>query len=191
MAASTPPALHVLVLVNGMAAADVALALEEARSASKSIGTHKRRQLFWDCYTKMAAKTSSLEGAISCFMLYSASPDGEGEDGKVELVELTKRQRGLVGGGIDIMGRKLKASECEKGWVMLWDDDAQEAWDDLMHAEPCIYVKPDDGIYVATRCASALAPHASLRHRSSLGTCAMCVADVAELHRRPPGTCRL
>lgn len=151
---SSPPKLQVLFLVNGMAAADLAAVLDEAKTASKAIGTHKRRQLYWDCYTKMCAKTSSMEGAVFCFLLYRASTDVEDVDGTVEVVELTKRQRGLVGGGCDFLGHKLKHSDDPgaRSWCMSFnEDDAQAAWDDLMSAEPCIFIQPDVGVFVATR----------------------------------------
>merc|ERR1712032_389208 len=77
---------------------------------------------------------------------------GKLDEGSAEVVELTKRQRGLLG-SIDLLGYKIKPAEDPKAksWLMAFsEDDAQKAWDDLMSAEPCIYLT-SDGVYVATR----------------------------------------
>ena len=157
--AKKPPAepeLLVVLLSAGMTGSELAAALEGLKTSSKSIGSHKRRELFWEAYGAMITKTSSLAGSAYCMMLYRAVPD-EGK-GEVELIELTKRQRGLVGGGCEIMGHKIKALGADgkpdpaaKSWCMAFsEEDAQVAYDDLLTAEPCIYVGPD-GVYVATR----------------------------------------
>jgi hypothetical protein len=69
----------------------------------------------------------------------------------VEVVELTKRQRGLVsGGGVDVMGPKFKPPEdpASKTHCFAWSEEgAQAAWDDLMHGEPCVFITPDS-VYV-------------------------------------------
>ena len=69
---------------------------QELKNKSKSIGTHARRELYWNGYTKMASKISGADGAAHCFLSYRVGTDGEGT---VELTDLTKRQRGLVSGG--------------------------------------------------------------------------------------------
>jgi len=46
--------LMVLILSSGMSFAELAAVIEELKNKSKSIGTHARRQLYWDAYTKMA-----------------------------------------------------------------------------------------------------------------------------------------
>jgi hypothetical protein len=79
-------------------------------------------------------------------------------DASVDLIDLTKRQRGLVSGGCDFVGLRLKPPEdpSSSKWCMVWsEEDARRAWDDLMTAEPCIYLAAD-GVYVATRYKRAL-----------------------------------
>ena len=123
---------------------------------SKKASSHKRRELYWDAYGKMSSKCAAIDGAAHVLMTYRA--DGEG-GGSVELVELTKRQRGLVGGGCEIMGRKIKPLEADaayKSWCVAWSEEAAEvAWGDLMSDEPCVYVTTD-GVYCATRHKRAL-----------------------------------
>ena len=82
----------------------------------------------------------------------------EAGDGVVGVEELTKRQRALVGGGCDLMGRKTKPPESEQSnkWAISWsEEDAPAAYADLMNGEPCIHLSPD-GVYVATRFKRAL-----------------------------------
>jgi hypothetical protein len=65
----------------------------------------------------------------------------------------TKRQRGLVGGGCELMGKKHKPPEdpTSKFWCMAWsEDDAAAAFDDLMSGEACVYITAN-GVYAATR----------------------------------------
>ena len=128
---------------------------QEQKNKSKSIGTHARRELYWKGYTKMASKVAGVDGAAHCFVSYRVTADGEGS---VDLIDLTKRQRGLVNGGCDFVGLKLKPPEdsTSSKWCMVWsEDDAPRAWEDLMTAEPCIYLSAD-GVYVATRYKRAL-----------------------------------
>ena len=149
------PALAVLILSAGMTGADLAAALEQLKEKSKSISVHKKREIFWQAYTKLISKTSSFEGGpVFCFLLYRVNADGDGE---VEAVELTKRQKGLVHGGCEILGHKIKPIDPDaKGWMMAYsEEDAQAAWHDLMEAEPCIYLAPD-GVYVGTKQKRAL-----------------------------------
>jgi hypothetical protein len=89
--------------------ADLAAVIEELKNKSKSIGTHARRELYWNAYTKMASKVGGMDGAAHCFLLYRAAKDGG--DGEVEITDLTKRQRGLVSGGCDFLGLKVKPPE--------------------------------------------------------------------------------
>ena len=154
-AANAAPELIVLILSAGMSGGDLAAALEQLKEKSKAIGTHKRREVYWQAYGKLIAKTSSMEGGpVYCFLLYRVNGDGDGE---VEAIELTKRQRGLVGGGCEILGHKIKPIDPDaKGWMMAYSEaDAQAAWEDLMEGEPCIYLTPD-GVYVGTRHKRAL-----------------------------------
>ncbi|KAA8494725.1 hypothetical protein FVE85_2966 [Porphyridium purpureum] len=169
--------LLVLILSAGMTAAELAATIEKLKQSSKSIGTHKRRQLYWDAYTKMSSKASSsvADGAY-VFLKYSApvtaaeggGGDGDAvgsssassqDDGKVELAELTKRQKGMIqSGSIEILGRALKPPEdpASKGWCVAFSEEgAQIAWDDLMSGEPAIYITPE-AVWVGTRHKRAL-----------------------------------
>lgn len=111
----------------------------------------------------MIAKTTSMEGATHCFLLFRALPDGDASDGEVEVVELTKRQKGMLNGQCEILGHKLKPSgpdgkpdPSSKNWCLAFSEEAcQPAWDDIHTGEPCIYVAPD-GVYVATKLKRAL-----------------------------------
>ena len=94
--------LLLLLLCNNIAFADVAAVVEELKNNSKGAGSHKRRQLYWDGYGSMINKTTSLDGLAHCFITYRASGE-EGVEGQVEIVDLTKRQKGMVG-SVDIMG---------------------------------------------------------------------------------------
>jgi hypothetical protein len=128
---------------------------QELKNKSKSIGTHARRELYWNGYTKMASKVAGADGAAHCFLSYHVAKDGEGT---VDIQDLTKRQRGLVNGGCEFLGLKLKPPEdaTSSKWCMVWsEEEAPKAWDDLMTAEPCIYMAAD-GVYVATRYKRAL-----------------------------------
>mmetsp|Transcript_7845 Transcript_7845/g.19466 ORF Transcript_7845/g.19466 Transcript_7845/m.19466 type:complete len:335 (+) Transcript_7845:85-1089(+) len=147
--------LLVLILSNGMAYSDLVAVIEARKASSKSIGTHARRQLYWTAYSKLISKIQALDGSAHCFLKFTSDSSS---DGDVEIVELTKRQRGLVGGGCDFMGQKLKSPEdpTAKGWCMVFSEaDAKRAWDDLMDGEPCIYLTTE-GVYVGTRFKRAL-----------------------------------
>ena len=67
-----------------------------------------------------------MEGSCHVMFKYTAGAD-EGDQGELEVVELTKRQRGLVGGGCDFVGKKFKHSAYEgNNWVLAFsEDDAQ------------------------------------------------------------------
>ena len=66
--------LLVLVLNAGMASADLAATLDKLKEQSKSIGAHKKRQLFWDAYTKMASKANNLADGTFCFFSTARTP---------------------------------------------------------------------------------------------------------------------
>lgn len=144
------PSLLVLVLCCGMTFGELAATIEKLKESSKSAGSHKRRELYWDAYSKMASKMTGREGVAHCFLLYRANAEG----GAVELVELTKRQRGaLSGGSVEVLGHKLRPPEAPsaKSWAMNFgEEDAQQAWEDLMGGEPCVYLTAD-AVYVGTR----------------------------------------
>lgn len=161
--AAATPELLVLLLAYGMSGAELAATLDRLKNESKSIGSHKRRQLFWEAYSKMIAKTSSIDGPAHCFLTFRALPDGDSSDGEVEIIELTKRQKGLLNGQCEILGHKLKPSgpdgkpdPTSRNWCIAFSEAAcQPAWDDINDGEPCIYISAD-GVYVATRFKRAL-----------------------------------
>lgn len=125
--------------------------------------THKRRQLFWDAYSKLATRATAAagDGKGACALRYSATAhEVAAGEGTAEIVELTKRQRGLVtGGGVEILGRKLRPPEdldSKGGWAISWaEEDAAAAYADLFEGEPCIFITPD-AVYVGTRFKRAL-----------------------------------
>ena len=161
--APAAPELLLLILSYGMSGGELALTLEKLKTDSKSIGSHKRRELYWSAYGKMIGKTSGMEGSQHCFLMFRALPDGDASDGEVEVVELTKRQRGLLNGQCEVMGHKLKPTgpdgkpdPTSKNWCVAYHEaEAQVAWDDLTQGEPCIYISAD-AVYVATRYKRAL-----------------------------------
>ena len=85
-------------------------------------------------------------------MCFKTEAGGSSEEGGVEVIPLTKRQKGLVSGGCELMGRKIKPPEepTSKAWLSAWtEDEAQAAWTDLMEGEPAIYIN-GDGVYVVS-----------------------------------------
>ena len=65
-------------------------------------------------------------GKVHALLLYR---DDDG-DGEVEVQDLTKRQRAMVGGSIEILGRKLRALDDvgSSAWAMAWgEQDARSA----------------------------------------------------------------
>eukprot|EP00854_Cymbomonas_tetramitiformis_P002150 gene2150-2855_t len=153
--ATTQGELLVLILSNGMPFGDLSAIIDGLKTSSKSIGSHKRRELYWQAYTDLSSKVAGMDGAANCFLMYRLGSDGEGE---VELAELTKRQRGLVGGGCEVLGHKIKPADdpTSKNWCLAFcEDEAPRALEDLMAGEPCIYLTAE-GVYVATRYKRAL-----------------------------------
>ena len=67
-APAATPELLVLILSYGMNGSELAVTIDGLKNASKQIGTHKRRELFWNAYGKMIAKTSSMNEAAHCFL---------------------------------------------------------------------------------------------------------------------------
>lgn len=154
-AAPAPIELQLLVLSGGMSGGELAAVLEHLKDKSKGASTHKRRELYWNAYGSMITKTSSLEGPAFCLLTYSAAADGA--DGVVELTELTKRQRGLVAGGIEFLGHKIKPivdgkpDAAAKTWALAFsEDDAAVAHADITAGEPAIVISAD-GVHVQTR----------------------------------------
>ena len=133
--------LQMLLLCNGLNADDLAAVIENLKNASKNVGQHKRRELYWEGYTAMASSCSTIDGAAYCLIKYSTF-DGEGT---AECTELTKRQKGLVSGGCDIVGCKKHKPDADgekaaaagggaSGWVAAWsEDDAKAAYEDRTH----------------------------------------------------------
>ena len=133
---------------------DIVPQIEKLKESSKSVGSHKRRQLYWDAYSKMVSKANNLGDGSFAFLRYTADTTEDDPEGTVEVVELTKRQRGLISGGsVEVMGPKFKPPEdpSSNTHCFAWSEAAaQAAWDDLMNGEPCVYITPDT-VYVGTR----------------------------------------
>jgi len=137
--------LRVLVLSYCLSAAQLTSVLTNLKESSKKAQSHKTRQLLWKAYGDMIGWVGGKDGSMDCFLKFSVT--GEDVDaGVFEVQELTKRQRGCCG-GLDTMGRKHKPTGEEdkcKGWVMGWaEEEADEAWRDLMDGEPCVYCTGD------------------------------------------------
>ena len=173
------PELLVLLLSYGMSGTELAATLESLKTASKQIGSHRRRQLYWEAYGKLISKTSALDGASHCFLTFRALPDGDASDGEAEILELTKRQRGLLN-SCEILGHKLRPSgpdgkpdPTSKSWCVAFSEEAAPiAWADLNEGEPCIYAT-GDAVYVATRykrtlCKSLSAPIKTAKEAEAL-----------------------
>lgn len=155
--------LKLLILSAGLPCSELCMVIDQLKAQSKAASSHKRRELYWAGYSELASGLSASEdGPAYCFLKYSVT----GGEGQTEKIELTKRQRALVSGGCDIMGsKKLRAdlAAVEGGdkkpaaaggggpWAMAFDEEtAAGAWEDLMLAEPCIYMSAD-GLFVSTR----------------------------------------
>jgi hypothetical protein len=150
-ASSNGDGIMLLILSSGLQCDELNTIIENLRQSSKNSSNHKRRELYWEGYTAISSAVPNVDGKVNSFFKYSII---KGE-GIVENIELTKRQKGLVGGGCDILGAKKHKMENEdgksKGWASVWDEeDAANAWDDFMTAEPCIYLS-GDGVYVTTK----------------------------------------
>ena len=145
-----PQELIVLALNCGMVSAELAAAIDKLKDSSKSIGSHKSRQLYWDAYTKLAAKANTTSDGSYSFLKYSADTSSDNPEGEVEIVELTKRQKGVAS---LVMGPKFKPPEdpAAKTHVFVWSEAAaSRAWQDLMYGEPCVYITPAE-VFVGTR----------------------------------------
>ena len=75
-------------------------------------------------YTALSTAASNLEGPSFCFMCFKTEA-GAAEDGAVEVIPLTKRQKGLVNGGCEVMGRKIKPPEdpTSKTWLSAYGSE--------------------------------------------------------------------
>ena len=72
-----PRELLVLALSAGLSSADLAATVDKLRESSKSVGAHKRRQLFWDAYSQMSKAAASVaDGA----WVFSSTADASQEN---------------------------------------------------------------------------------------------------------------
>lgn len=151
-----PPKLVVLILCNGLGGQILTDMIGEIKTASKNIGTHKRRELYWEAYSKLGNLALGLqEEKLFGFITFHLKVDDEdASNGKVEFIPCTKRQRGLLG-TTDIMGKKFRPedSENKNEWFSCYfDDDAQIVYDDITSGEPVVYLSQDqDGVFVGTK----------------------------------------
>lgn len=154
--------LAVLLLCNGMTCAELGDSVAELKSASKNCGTHKQREFWWEAYGKIMTCVSGREGELYGFVTYTtgegAPGEGEHEDtreGSVEFIPFTGKQKQMLAGSVEILGKKFKPMEEEgkptKHWYSCyWGQEAQAALDDITSAEPVIYCTVD-GVFVGTR----------------------------------------
>ena len=61
--------LLVLMLSNGMSFGELAAVIEELKNKSKGAGTHARRELYWQAYTKLAGMCVHVYRASACLVL--------------------------------------------------------------------------------------------------------------------------
>uniref|UniRef100_A0A6S8EEA5 Uncharacterized protein n=3 Tax=Aplanochytrium stocchinoi TaxID=215587 RepID=A0A6S8EEA5_9STRA len=144
--------LSLLLVINGLEAEKLSEILEQLKNDSKNIGSHKQRVLYWNAYSAIIPRLSSITGKVNAFITYHTVSDPD-EDGKADIIELTKKQRhALAHGGLELMGKKTKSlDENSKGWVIVYgEDDAVTAWEDIHFAEPCIYMT-SSAVFVGTR----------------------------------------
>jgi len=158
--------LAVLLLCNGMTGSQLAESVAELKNSSKSCGTHRQREFWWQAYGKIVTCCSGREGEQYGFVTYRTNKvvkDGAaGEDdeidareGEVDFVPFTGKQKQMLAGSVEILGKKFKPPEEEgqaaKHWYSCyWGEEAQAALDDITSAEAAIYCTTD-GIFVGTR----------------------------------------
>ena len=78
-----PRELLVLALSAGLSSADLAATVDKLRESSKSVGAHKRRQLFWDAYSQMSKAAASVADGAWVFLKYTADASQENPEGEV------------------------------------------------------------------------------------------------------------
>jgi len=157
--------LAVLLLCNGMTGAQLAESIADLKNASKSCGTHRQREFWWQAYGKIVTCCSGREGEQYGFVTYRSSGAGGGaagedeeedtREGEVDFLPFTGKQKQMLAGSVEILGKKFKPLEEEgqaaKHWYSCyWGEEAQAALDDITSAEPAIYCTTD-GVFVGTR----------------------------------------
>jgi len=172
-----PTTMVVCLLVNGLTSDNLTACLGQIKSGSKQIGTHARRELFWNAYNSMISEANKqAEGQkLYGFLTYTLPS-------KAEFIACTKRQKGLLG-STDFMGKKFKPedNESKSEWCIVYFDDdktdvndAQAAFDDITTGEVMVYLSQDmDGVFVGTKlkrrkCRSA--PSSPLKSPSDIAT---------------------
>merc|ERR1712166_1623376 len=76
--------LAVLLLCNGMTGAQLAESIADLKNASKSCGTHRQREFWWQAYGKIVTCCSGREGEQYGFVTYRSSGAGGGAAGEDE-----------------------------------------------------------------------------------------------------------
>jgi len=153
---SMEDSLVVLILCNGLAGTVVQEMLGDMKTMSKNVGTHKKRELYWQAYSKLASLGGSFgESKVYGFLTYRlAEGDDDAENGKAAFIECTKRQRGLLT-SVEILGKKFKQEDAESKneWFACYvDGAAQEAMEDITNGEPVVYLSQDqDAVFVGTK----------------------------------------
>lgn len=146
--------LVVLLLVNGILGADLGEMLNDMKSNSKNIGTHKKREVYWQAYSKLHNCVSKMsEEKVYGFLTFHLESASD-EEGIANYLEATKRQRGLLQ-NTDIMGKKLRPelSLNKEEWChCFFDEVAQEAFDDITTGQPVVYLSQElDGVFIGTK----------------------------------------
>ena len=154
----------ICLLCNGLTTTELTDCLKDVKSSSKNIGTHSRRELYWNAYGSMitAANKTGAEGErLHGWLTYHTKGPNDDETVKQSnFIACTKRQKGLLG-SVDFFGKKTRPEEKEikNNWCIVYLDDdktdeneAQAAFDDITSGEPMVYYSQDmNGIFVGTR----------------------------------------
>ena len=150
------PTLSVLLVCNGMSCAELSESVADLKSSSKNLGTHKEREFWWEAYSKILGCVSGREGELYGFVTYT-TPGAEEEADKnaVEFIPWTGKQKQMIAGPVEILGKKFKPKEDEgkptKHWFACYfGPEAEATMHDLTRAEPVIYCTVD-GVFVATK----------------------------------------
>lgn len=151
--------LVVLILCCGLHGDCIQELIDQVKMSSTNSSSHKRRELLWQAYTKLGNKAMSVQddkifGFFTFHLPISDDDVIDPEDGVADFIPATKRQKGMLM-QVDIMGKKFKPPDADNSnsWMSCWfEEDAINAWNDLMYGEPVIFLSQDmDGVFIGTR----------------------------------------
>ena len=88
--------LVVLLLCHGITGPTLNDMITDIQSASKNIGTHKRRELYWIAYSKLSNLAQGIvdEKLFGFLTFHLAEGEEDASQGKANFEAFTKRQRG-------------------------------------------------------------------------------------------------